>query len=56
MITTMTAIIIIIIIIIITCPILAKEQHIKNMIECVHNYSSAYARKQRYNWTKKTLV
>ena len=23
------------------------------MIECVHNYTSTYARKQRYNWTKK---
>ena len=23
------------------------------MIECVHNYTSTYARKQGYNWTKK---
>jgi len=22
------------------------------MIECVHNYTSKYARKQGYNWTK----
>jgi len=27
---------------------------IKVMIECVHNYTSTYARKQRYNWTKNT--
>jgi len=32
--------------------ILAKEQYIKGMIECVHNYASTYARKQGYNWTK----
>jgi len=24
------------------------------MIECVHNYTSTYARKQGYNWTKNT--
>ena len=23
------------------------------MIECVHNYTSAYVRKQEYNWTKQ---
>jgi len=23
------------------------------MIECVHNYTSKYARKQGYKWTKK---
>ena len=23
------------------------------MTECVHSYTSAYARKQRYSWTKK---
>ena len=23
------------------------------MIECVYNYTSTYARKQGYNWTKK---
>jgi len=34
--------------------ILAKEQYTKDMIECVHNYSSTYARKQGYNWTKST--
>jgi len=28
------------------CPILAKEQYIKDMIECVHNYTSTYVRKQ----------
>ena len=32
------------------CPILAKDT-----IECVHNYTSTYVRKQGYNWTK-TLV
>jgi len=39
------------------CPILAKEQYIKrydSVCVCVHNYTSTYARKQRYNWTKKT--
>ena len=25
------------------------------MIECLHNYTSTYARKQGYNWTKKHL-
>jgi len=50
----MAVIIIIIIIIIITAyPILAKEQYIKVTIECVHNYTSTYVRKQGYNWTKK---
>ena len=24
------------------------------MIECVHNYTSTYAKKQGYNWTKTT--
>ena len=28
---------------------------IKDTIECVHNYTSKYARKQGYNWTK-TMV
>jgi len=36
-----------------SCPILAKEQYIKR--HDVHNYTSTYARKQWYNWTK-TLV
>jgi len=36
------------------CPILAREQYIKDMIECVHSYTSTYARKQGYNWTKNT--
>jgi len=36
------------------CPILAKEQYIKDMIECVHNYTLTYARKQGYNWTKNS--
>jgi len=36
------------------CPILAKEQYKKDMIECVHNYTSTYTRKQGYNWTKNT--
>ena len=26
----------------------------KDMIECVPNYTSTYARKQGYNWTKNT--
>ena len=34
------------------CPILAKQSTQKDMIECVHNYTSTYARKQGYNWTK----
>ena len=25
-----------------------------NVIKCVHNYTSTYARKQGYNWTKNT--
>jgi hypothetical protein len=29
-----------------SCPILEKEQYIKGMIECVHNYTSTHARKQ----------
>jgi hypothetical protein len=41
--------------IILACPLLAKEQYIKDTIECVHNYTSTYVRKQGYNWTK-TLV
>ena len=36
------------------CPILAKEQTQKDMIECVPNYTSTYVRKQGYNWTKNT--
>jgi len=33
---------------------LAKEQYIKRQDSVfVHNYTSTYARKQRYNWTKK---
>ena len=35
------------------CPILAKEQYTKDMLEGVPNYTSTYARKQGYNWTKK---
>ena len=27
------------------CPILRKAQYIKDMIECVHNHTSTYARK-----------
>jgi len=37
------------------CPILAKEQYTKDMLECVSNYTSTYARKQGCNWAK-TLV
>ena len=37
------------------CPILAKEQYIKRHEDCVHNYTSTYARKQGYNWTKNTV-
>ena len=36
------------------CPILAKNSTQKDMIECVPNYTSTYARKQGYNWTKNT--
>jgi len=37
------------------CPILAKKQYIKRHDRvCVHNYTSAYARKEGYNWTKNT--
>jgi len=36
------------------CPILAKEQYIKRHVECVHDYTSTYARKQGYNCTKIT--
>jgi len=32
------------------CPIMTKEQY----IQCVHNYTSTYVRKQGYNWTKNT--
>jgi len=36
------------------CPILAKEQYIKRHDSvCVHNYTSTYATRQGYNWTKK---
>jgi len=36
------------------CPILAEEQYIKRHDRvCVHKYTSTYARKQRYSWTKK---
>jgi len=36
-------------------PILAKEQYIKRHDKmCVHNYTSKYARKQGYKWTKIT--
>jgi hypothetical protein len=35
------------------CPILAKEQYTKRHDRvCVHNYTSTYARKQGFNWTK----
>ena len=37
------------------CPILAKEQYTKRHYRvCVPNYTSTYARKQDYNWTKNT--
>jgi len=37
------------------CPILAKEQYIKKHDRvCVHDYTSTYARKQGYNWTRNT--
>ena len=36
------------------CPILVKEQYTKRHEECVPNYTSTYARKQGYNWTKNT--
>ena len=37
------------------CPILAKEQYTKRHYRvCVPNYTSTYARKQGYNWTKNT--
>jgi phospholipid N-methyltransferase len=36
------------------CPILAKEQYIKRHDRVLHNYTSTYARKQRYNWAKNT--
>ena len=31
-----------------------KKSTQKDMIECVPNYTSTYARKQGYNWTKNT--
>jgi hypothetical protein len=31
-----------------------KKIIIKDTIECVHNYTSTYVRKQGYNWTKNT--
>jgi hypothetical protein len=51
----MMMIIIIIIIIIITVgmPSTGKRTVHKKTIECAHNYTSTYARKQGYNWTKK---
>ena len=37
------------------CPILAKEQYTKRYDRvCVPNYTSTYARKQGYSWTKDT--
>jgi len=37
------------------CPTLAKEQYTKRHDRvCVPNYTSTYARKQEYNWTKNT--
>jgi len=36
------------------CPILTKEQYIKDMIECVHSYTSTCAGKQWYSWTKSS--
>jgi len=36
-------------------PILAKEQYIKDMIQCVHNYTSTYSRKLGYKWTKSLV-
>ena len=39
------------------CTILAKEQCIKRHDSvCVHNYTSTYARKQGYIWTKNTSM
>ena len=54
--TTTTTTIIIIIIIIINQHALywQKNSTPKDMIECVPNYTSTYARKQGYNWTKNT--
>ena len=37
-----------------TCPILAKEQYTKR--HDVPNYTSTYARKQGYNWTKSLVL
>ena len=36
------------------CPTLQKNSTQKDMIEYVPNYTSTYARKQGYNWTKNT--
>ena len=37
------------------CTILAKEQYTKkDMIVCVPTFTSTYARKQGYKWTKNT--
>jgi len=36
------------------CPILQKNSTQKDKIECVPNYTSTYARKRGYNWTKNT--
>ena len=35
------------------CPMLEKEQYSKRN-DSVPNYTSTYARKQGYNWTKNT--
>ena len=37
------------------CPYWQKNSTQKYMIECVPNYTSTYARKQGYNWTKTLL-
>jgi len=31
-----------------------KNSTSKDMIECMHNYTSTYARKQGYNWIKNS--
>ena len=50
----MMPIIIIIIIIIIIDNVWQKNSTQKDMIECVPNYTSTYARKQGYDWIKNT--
>jgi len=33
-----------------------KNSTYKDVIQFVHNYTSTYARKQRYNWTRNTGI